>query len=109
MTCRFLETRDLSDALVQILVDKSEGNPLYVEEILRELQETAVASSWGTARPTCGAATSPSRPPSTTSSRPASTVSRDLLKRTLQGAAVVGRRFGVALLSRVLEGPPRAV
>jgi len=101
MTRRLLAVGELSGSLVEILVDKSEGNPLYVEEILRELQETsALLVENGEARlRSAGVAV-----PATIHDIIAARVDRltDMLKRTLQGAAVVGRRFGVSLLSRVL-------
>ena len=33
----------LSEALVELLFAKSEGNPLYLEEIVRQLQETGAS------------------------------------------------------------------
>src|SRR5262249_58112020 len=106
MTRRLLKVSDLSGALVEILVDKSEGNPLYVEEILRELQETAVlVVENGDARlRRVGVAI-----PATIHDIIAARVDRltDMLKRTLQGAAVGGRRVGVSLLSPGVAGLPR--
>ena len=106
---RSLLTADrISQQLFDILAEKSEGNPLYVEEILRQLQETGgIAIEGGEARL--------SRPdvtvPATIHDIIAARIDRlaEPLKQTLQGAAVVGRRFGISLLSRILELAPDQV
>src|SRR5262249_30994536 len=41
MVLTLLGASNLSEQLFNILSDKSEGNPLYVEEIIRQLQETS--------------------------------------------------------------------
>ena len=72
MTRSLIQANTLAAPLAKILDDKSEGNPLYVEEILRELQETAgIVVENGEAR--LRRATSRCPPRSTTSSRRAST------------------------------------
>jgi tetratricopeptide (TPR) repeat protein len=104
MTRSLVHANTLAAPLVKILDDKSEGNPLYVEEILRELQETAgIVVEGGEAR----LRSADVAVPATIHDIIAARVDRlrDPLKRTLQGAAVIGRRSGVALLSRVLETP----
>src|SRR2546425_2844703 len=40
MVRTLLAAEEISEQLLRILAEKSEGNPLYVEEILRQLQET---------------------------------------------------------------------
>src|SRR2546425_8707689 len=40
MVRTLLAAEEVSEQLLRILAEKSEGNPLYVEEILRQLQET---------------------------------------------------------------------
>ena len=102
MVGTLLAADKISEQLFKILAEKSEGNPLYVEEILRQLQETGgIAIEGGEARL--------SRPdvtvPATIHDIIAARIDRlaDTLKQTLQGAAVVGRRFGISLLSRILE------
>jgi class 3 adenylate cyclase/tetratricopeptide (TPR) repeat protein len=108
MVLTLLGAADLSEQLFKILADKSEGNPLYVEEIIRQLQETSgIAVVNGEAQL--------SRPdvkvPATIHDIIAARVDRlvEAQKYTLQGAAVVGRRFGVSLLSRILEVAPDEV
>ena len=44
MVLTLLGAKDISQQLLEILAEKSEGNPLYVEEILRQLQETSGSS-----------------------------------------------------------------
>jgi class 3 adenylate cyclase/tetratricopeptide (TPR) repeat protein len=97
-----------SEELCEVLIDKSEGNPLYVEEIVRELQESdGIVVGDGTARLRSGDIAVPS----TIHDIVAARVDRlpDALKPILQTAAVIGRRFAVALLRRVVEGEAEAV
>ncbi len=92
-----------ADSLVALLLERSEGNPLYVEEILRQLQEThAILIENGEARLE-GAAIAV---PETIHAIIAARVDRitEPLKQTLQPAAVVGRQFLVPLVSMVVEG-----
>src|SRR5207253_9132724 len=91
-----------SQQLFGIHAEKSEGNPLYVEEILRQLQETGgIVVAGGAARLRSPDVTVPA----TIHDIIAARIDRlaEPRKRTLQGASVVGRRFGVPLVSRVLE------
>src|SRR5262249_45938431 len=91
MASTLLAAGEVSAQLLGILAEKGEGNPLYVEEILRQLQETdGIVVDNGEARL--------SRPdvtvPATIHDIIAARTDRlgDALKRTLQVAAVVGRR-----------------
>src|SRR2546426_2040426 len=108
MVRTLLAAEEVSQQLFKILAEKSEGNPLYVEEILRQLQETGgIVVAGGEARL--------SRPdvtvPATIHDIIAARVDRlaEPRKQTLQGAAVVGRHFGISLLSRILEVVPEQV
>ena len=108
MVRTLLAAEEVSEQLLKILAEKGEGNPLYVEEILRQLLETnAIVVANGEARL--------SRPdvtvPATIHDIIAARTDRlaESLKRTLQVAAVVGRRFGVTLVSRVLQIVPDQV
>ncbi len=105
MVRALLAAEEVSEQLFKILAEKSEGNPLYVEEILRQLQETGgIVVENGEARL--------SRPdvtvPATIHDIIAARIDRiaEPLKQTLQAAAVVGRRFGISLTSRVLQAAP---
>jgi class 3 adenylate cyclase/tetratricopeptide (TPR) repeat protein len=102
MVSSLLAVDEVSDELFKFLSERSEGNPLYVEEVLRQLQETGgIAIEDGQARLSRADVTVPP----TIHDIIAARVDRlaDPLKQTLQGAAVVGRRFGVTLVSRVLD------
>ena len=102
MVRTLLTAEDVSEQLFKILAERSEGNPLYVEEILRQLQETAgLVVEAGVARLRSTDVTVPA----TIHDIIAARVDRlaQQLKQTLQGAAVIGRRFGVSLVSRVLD------
>jgi class 3 adenylate cyclase/tetratricopeptide (TPR) repeat protein len=102
MARTLLTVDDISEQLFKILAEKSAGNPLYVEEILHQLQETGgIAVDDGNARLSRADVTVPA----TIYDIIAARVDRlaEGLKQTLQGAAVVGRRFGVSLVSRVLK------
>jgi class 3 adenylate cyclase/tetratricopeptide (TPR) repeat protein len=108
MVRTLLAAEEVSEHLFKILAEKSEGNPLYVEEILRQIQETGgIVVEKGEARL--------SRPdvtvPATIHDIIAARIDRipEPLKQTLQAAAVVGRRFGISLTSRVLQVDPDQV
>src|SRR3989442_2335948 len=101
MVRTLLAAEEVSEQLLKILAEKSDGNPLYVEEILRQLQETdGILVEGGEARL--------KRPdvtvPATIHDIIATRVDRlaEPLKQTLQGGAVLGRRFRVSLLARIL-------
>jgi class 3 adenylate cyclase/tetratricopeptide (TPR) repeat protein len=105
MVRALLAVEGVSEQLLKFLAERCEGNPLYVEEILRQLQETGgLAVEGDEARLSRADVTVPA----TIHDIIAARVDRlaDGLKQTLQGAAVVGRRFGVSLVSRVLQISP---
>jgi len=98
----------MSSELLGLLAEKGEGNPLYVEEILHQLMETSgivVADREVRLR------SADVRIPATIHDIIAARVDRlaDPLKLTLQGGAVVGRRFGTSLVSRVIATAAEAV
>src|SRR5262245_61239256 len=108
MVRTLLAVDEVSEQLFKFLAERSEGNPLYVEEILRQLQETGgLSMEDGEARLSRADVTVPA----TIHDIIAARVDRlaDALKQTLQGAAVIGRRFGVSLVSRVLNVPANQV
>jgi len=108
MVRTLLAVEEVSEQLFKFLAERSEGNPLYVEEILRQLQETGgLAIEGGEAR----LSRADVSVPATIHDIIAARVDRltEGLKQTLQGAAVVGRRFGVSLVSRVLKVAPNEV
>src|SRR5262249_3810444 len=92
----------IAPSLLALLVDKGAGNPLYVEELVLQLRETGgILVEEGAAR--LGRADV--RVPATIQDIIAARVDRleSPLKVVLQGAAVIGRRFGVSLLSQVVD------
>jgi class 3 adenylate cyclase/tetratricopeptide (TPR) repeat protein len=102
MACTLLGTETVAPALLEILAEKGEGNPLYVEEILLQLKETGgIIVEHEEAR--LGGADV--KVPATIHDIIAARVDRlaERPKLTLQGAAVVGRRFGVSLVGRVID------
>src|SRR5438094_527840 len=102
MVRTILGIETMSPQLLRILTEKGEGNPLYVEEILHQLLETAgVVIERGEARLRSGDV----KLPATIHDIIAARVDRlaDQLKLTLQGGAVIGRRFGTSLVSRVIR------
>ena len=104
MIARLAGAQTVADELFGVLMEKSAGNPLYVEEIIRQLHETdGLAIVDGEVRLRSAAVTVPA----TIHDIIAARIDRvaDELKQVLQGAAVIGRRFGVSLLSCVLGLP----
>jgi tetratricopeptide (TPR) repeat protein len=102
MVRTLLAAQEVAEPLFEILADKSEGNPLYVEEILRQLQETGgIAVENGEAQLSRADVTVPA----TIHDIIAARIDRiaEPLKQTLQGAAVVGRLFSISLVSRILQ------
>jgi class 3 adenylate cyclase/tetratricopeptide (TPR) repeat protein len=94
--------RAVSEPLFALLLAKGEGNPLYIEEIVRQLQETGgILLEDGEARLRAADVTVPE----TIHDIIAARVDRleESPKQTLQVASVVGRRFGISLVSRVRE------
>src|SRR5438552_1058855 len=102
MVRTILGIETMSAQLLKILAEKGEGNPLYIEEILHQLLETAgVVIESGEARLRSGDV----KVPATIHDIIAARVDRlaDPLKLTLQGGAVIGRRFGTSLVCRVIK------
>jgi class 3 adenylate cyclase/tetratricopeptide (TPR) repeat protein len=101
MVSTLLGVEKVSSKLLTVLLEKSEGNPLYVEEILRQLQEThGIAVEDGEA----GLRGDDVTVPATIHDIIAARLDRlaEPVKHTLQVAAVVGRQFALPLLSRVV-------
>src|SRR5438132_5225170 len=108
MVRKILGIETISAQLLKILAEKGEGNPLYIEEILHQLLELAgVVIESGEARLKSGDV----KVPATIHDIIAARVDRlaDPLKLTLQGGAVIGRRFGTSLVCRVIKSAADAV
>src|SRR5262249_52903635 len=103
MIRRLVGAERVDEALLAALLARGEGNPLYVEEMVRQLQETGgVVVESGEAR----LRAAPMAIPGSIHDIIAARIDRlaEPLKHTLQVAAVVGRDFTVPLVARVLEG-----
>jgi class 3 adenylate cyclase/tetratricopeptide (TPR) repeat protein len=101
MVLALLGAQSGSPALLDLVLAKAEGNPLYLEEIVRQLKETdGLVIEKGHAALRAANV----KVPATIHDIIAARVDRlpESLKQALQGAAVVGRQFAVDLLSRVL-------
>jgi class 3 adenylate cyclase/tetratricopeptide (TPR) repeat protein len=90
----------VSAALVDVMIAKAAGNPLYMEEMVAQLRDTGGLVVEGGEATLSAAAV---RVPATIHDLIAARVDRleDQLKQTLQAAAVVGREFSLALLEAV--------
>jgi tetratricopeptide (TPR) repeat protein len=92
----------VSSEFLKVLLAKGEGNPLYVEEILRQLRESGgMVIESGQAQLRAGEV----QVPETIHDIIAARIDRlaEPVKHTLQVASVVGRHFSLPLLSRVTE------
>jgi tetratricopeptide (TPR) repeat protein len=101
MVLDLLQTESASPELLRLILSKTDGNPLYVEEVVRQLRETGglvIEAEHATLR------TANVQVPATIHDIIAARVDRlaEHLKQALQGAAVIGRQFGVSLLTRTL-------
>lgn len=105
MVARLLGTDDVPEDLGRRIHEKAEGNPLFVEEMTKSLRERG---------PLVGADGKFTWSPNALVDLPPSV--RDVVnahldrldegvKRTVQTAAAVGRRFGLRVLSRVSATP----
>jgi hypothetical protein len=92
----------LPRALIDLIARKSEGNPFFVEEVVRSLRETgAIEASSG--RFVLGAAVDRIHVPDTVQDIIAARIDRlaDDPKRALQVASVIGREFTRRMLGRL--------
>jgi class 3 adenylate cyclase/tetratricopeptide (TPR) repeat protein len=102
MVLTLVGARAISETLLDTILTRAGGNPLYMEEIVRQLRETGgLIVENDEAR--LGA--DDVRVPATIHDIISSRVDRlpDDLKMKLQGAAVIGRRFTPRVLSRVVD------
>src|SRR5262245_14989281 len=103
-----LATSDLPEELTALIVRKAEGNPFFVEEVVKSLQEAAAISPaegrYVLARPVHEIVV-----PDTIQDVLMARVDRlsEGAKRTLQLASVIGRDFGRRLLDRLSDDGDR--
>lgn len=103
MVERLLGTSRVPADLVRVVREKAEGNPLFIEEIVRSLREGGfVQQGNGGVVFSKGAAV---EFPGTVQDIIRARLDRldGPVKRTIQTAAVIGREFGLTVLSRVSE------
>jgi class 3 adenylate cyclase/tetratricopeptide (TPR) repeat protein len=108
MAARMLSTRALPEELAAVIAQKAEGNPFFVEEVVRSLQET------GAIRP-AGDRYVLTRPlteifvPDTIQDVIMARIDRlaEASKRTLQLASVIGRDFSHRLVERLSDSGGR--
>ncbi|HLA97328.1 MAG TPA: adenylate/guanylate cyclase domain-containing protein [Anaerolineales bacterium] len=99
-----LHIEDLPESVRQLILDKSEGNPFFVEEVIRSLLDRGLVirenSHWRAAQEIKDIAL-----PDTLAGVITSRLDRldENTRRLLQGAAVLGREFSEDILARVLE------
>jgi len=99
-----LHIEDLPESVRQIILEKSEGNPFFVEEVIRSLLDRGLVirenSHWRATQEIRDIAL-----PDTLVGVITSRLDRldENTRRLLQGAAVLGREFSQDILARVLE------
>jgi len=98
---RELAAGEIDDATTGWVVARAEGNPLYVEELVRLLREDAAVERRRTWTLTVGQVTIPARLENLLVAR-VDALPEDA-RRLAQVAAVIGRSFEVTLLERVAE------
>jgi class 3 adenylate cyclase/tetratricopeptide (TPR) repeat protein len=93
----------LPSDLLRLVQERADGNPLFVEEITTSLQERGVLVR--TEHGVSWAQSGPIEFPSTVQDIIRARLDRleDPVKRTAQTAAVIGREFGLGLLTRISE------
>src|SRR5262247_1368819 len=103
LTAALLGTRHLPSDLMRIVHEKADGNPLFIEELTASLRERGMlVRQNGEILWTGGA---PVEFPSTIQDIIRARIDRleEPVKRTVQAAAVIGREFGLRLLTRISE------
>ncbi|MCW5847798.1 MAG: AAA family ATPase [Anaerolineae bacterium] len=101
-----LNSADLPDTLVTHILEKAEGNPLFVEEVVRHLMERGVlnrdaSGAWGVSSLTDVAL------PDSLQALLTARIDRldEATRRTLQIAAIFGRHFTRSPLAALVEDP----
>jgi class 3 adenylate cyclase/tetratricopeptide (TPR) repeat protein len=109
MAAAVLATDGLPDELRALVAAKAEGNPFYVEELVKSLEETGVLRRTD-GRYEIAGRVSDVAIPGTINDLIAARIDRldDAPKRTLQLASVIGREFTRRLVDRLAEVRERA-
>jgi predicted ATPase len=104
LVANLLKVESLPQATRDHILEKSEGNPFFVEEVIRMLIDRGAIVRQGD-RWTATAQVSDVEIPDTLQGLLLARIDRlpPESKRTLRVAAVIGRQFGVTMLERLLE------
>jgi class 3 adenylate cyclase/tetratricopeptide (TPR) repeat protein len=108
MADALIASRSISAQLRALILEKAEGNPFFVEEVVKSLEETAAVhlgdKSSASIHPDSIVV------PDTIQDVIGARIDRlgDELKRVLQLASVIGREFARNLILRLAEAPERA-
>ena len=104
MLQRALGVQEVAQEVKEIVQSKSEGNPFFLEELIRELLEARWIRVEGDVCRLVGQGAK-AHVPSTVQDVIMARIDRldDAPKRTLQWAAVIGREFAFAILERIVE------
>ena len=105
MVSELVGSRPLSPGLQQLIQDRAGGNPLFIEEMTRALTERGLLGAESAGGPGSGEADGAF--PDTMQDIIRARIDRlgESVKRTVQTAAVIGREFGVRLLTRLSDAP----
>lgn len=106
LVSNLLEVEALPDQMRQLILAKAEGNPFFVEEVIRMLIDRGgIARNAGTGNWVVTGDLQHIEIPDTLHGVLTARIDRlpEDVKRTLQVAAVIGRRFQVKVLERVLQ------
>ena len=104
MTDAILSSHHLPEELQQLIIEKAEGNPFYVEEVVKSLQETEAIRPKGEGYELAGPLEQIAVP-DTVQDVILARIDRldEAPKQTLQLAAVIGRNFTHRLLDRIVD------
>ncbi|PYM87046.1 MAG: guanylate cyclase [Candidatus Rokuibacteriota bacterium] len=102
-----LDAAELAPALRALVLERTEGNPFFVEELTRYLREQDLLEPRGGTL-TLRRAPAPGEVPDTVHDLLTARIDRlsDPLKRTLQVASVLGREFSLSLLQALTPQDP---
>jgi class 3 adenylate cyclase/tetratricopeptide (TPR) repeat protein len=105
MAATLIGAREVPSDVLRVIWDKAEGNPLFVEEIATSLLERGIVGRGTDVRWARGAVVDI---PPTIQDIIRARIDRlgEPVKRTVQNAAVIGREFGLRLLTRISEAAP---
>ena len=105
MTATLIGSREVPSDVLRVILDRADGNPLFVEEIATSLLERGVVGRGADVRWAAGVVVDI---PPTIQDIIRARIDRlgEPVKRTVQNAAVIGREFGLRLLTRISETAP---